>query len=67
MKERTIVFWVGLILFALALVELFGIAWMMIWFPPSSEFMKGLVPPIVAGVVFTVIGVWMMKSGKKEA
>ena len=68
MKERSIVFWVGLILFCLALVELFGIAWMtsMIIGPLTREhwvrYVKGLVPLIVAGIVFLVIGIAMMKS-----
>ena len=65
-KQRTMVFWVGLILFCLALVELFGIAWMVFWFPPPSEYLKGLVPPIVAGVIFTAIGIYMMRQGKKS-
>jgi len=74
MKERTMVFWIGLILFALALVELFGIAWMMLtWmiivlpYPPSNYFVRTpLVPLIVAGIVFLVIGIVMMRSGRRK-
>ena len=68
MKERTMVFWVGLILFSLASVVLFGIVWIMIVSrPPHDIIIKSpLIPAIVGGIVFLVIGIWMMKSGKKE-
>ena len=54
----------GLILFSLAAIELFGIVWMMavVMYPANRmEFLKGLVPLIVAGIVFLVIGAYMMR------
>ena len=67
--EKTIVFWIGLILLALALVYLFEIFWMLtvVMYPADRmEFLKGLVPLIVGGVVFILIGLYMMKSGVKK-
>ena len=64
------VFWVGLIIFALALVELFGVAWMIavIPWPPHYNYLirSPLVPLIVAGVIFLIIGVVMMRSGRRK-
>jgi len=68
MKERTMVFWVGLILFCLASWNLFQIVWMttVVMAPVHPEFVKGLVPGIVGGVVFMVIGIVMMRSGRRK-
>ena len=68
-KEKTMIFWVGLILFCLAAVELFGIVWMMavVMRPPFHiDFLKGLVPLIVGGIVFLLVGAYMMKSERKR-
>jgi len=68
-KQRTMVFWVGLILFSLASVELFGIVWMVavVMYPANRiEFLKGLVPLIVGGIVFMFIGAYMMRSEGKR-
>ena len=67
--EKTFVFWIGLILLALASVTLFGIFWMVtvVMYPANRmEFLKGLVPLIVGGIVFVLIGLYMMKSGVKR-
>lgn len=67
--EKTLVFWIGLILLALALVSLFGIFWMVtvVMYPADRiEFLKGLVPLIVGSVVFILIGLYMMKSGVEK-
>ena len=67
--EKTIVFWIGLILLALASVTLFGIFWMLavvMYSVNRMEFLKGLVPLIVGGVVFILIGLYMMRSGVKR-
>jgi len=67
--EKTIVFWIGLVLLALASVTLFGIFWMLavvMYLANRMEFLKGLVPLIVGGVVFILIGLYMMKSGAKR-
>lgn len=68
-KEKTMVFWVGLILFSLALIELFEIVWMVtvVMYPANRiEFLKGLVPLIVGGIVFMIIGAYMMRSEAKK-
>lgn len=67
--ERTFVFWIGLIILGLASVGLFGILWMMaVWNGYLDRFamLKQVVPVIVGGVVFILIGLYMMKSGVKK-
>ena len=67
--EKTIIFWIGLIILGLASVGLFGILWMVtvVIYPENHmKFIEGLVPLIVGGVVFILIGLYMMKSGVKK-
>ena len=64
--EKTIIFWIGLIILGLASVGLFGILWMIgIWdgYIDRWAMLKQAVPVLVGGVVFVVIGLYMMKSG----
>lgn len=67
--EKTYVFWIGLIILALASVGLFGILWMIaVWnvYMDRLTMLKQAVPVIVGGVVFILIGLFMMKSGVKR-
>jgi len=67
--ERTFVFWIGLIILALASVGLFGILWVLaVWneYIDRLTMLKYQVPAIVGGVVFVFIGLYMMKSGVKK-
>jgi len=67
--EKTLVFWIGLIILGLASVGLFGMLWMItvVIYPENRiEVLKGAVPVIVGGVVFLLIGLYMMKSGVKK-
>ena len=62
-------FWIGLIILGLASVGLFGIFWMIaIWDGYIDRFymLRQAVPVIVGGVVFIIIGLYMMKSGVKR-
>jgi len=64
--ERTIIFWIGLIILGLASVGLFGILWMIgirDGYIDRWAMLKQAVPVLVGGVVFVVIGLYMMKSG----
>jgi uncharacterized membrane protein (DUF373 family) len=66
--DKTLVFWIGLIIPGLASVSLFGIFWMIaIWngYTRRFEMLKQAVPVIVGGIVFILIGLHMMKSGTK--
>ena len=68
--EKTFPFWIGLIILGLASVGLFGIFWMaaVVMYPTNRiEFLKGLVPLIMGGVVFILIGLYMMKSSVKKS
>ena len=67
--EKTLVFWIGLIILGLASVSLFGMLWMItvVMYPENRiEVLKGAVPVIVGGVVFLLIGLYMMRSGVKK-
>ena len=67
--EKTFIFWIGLIILGLASVGLFGILWMIgVWngYTDRFEMLKQAVPVIVGGVVFILIGFYMMKSGVKK-
>jgi len=68
--EKTFVFWIGLIILGLASIGLFGILWMIgIWngYIDRFEMLKQAVPVIVGGIVFILIGFYMMKSGVKKS
>ena len=67
--NKTLVYWIGLIILGLASVGLFGILWMIaIWdgYVDRFEMLKQAVPVIVGGAVFILIGLYMMKSGVKK-
>ena len=64
--EKTDVFWIGLIILALASVGLFSVVWYYAIYP-SDFYLKTSVPPIVGGVVFILIGLYMMKSGVEKS
>jgi len=67
--EKSFVFWIGLIILGLASVGLFGILWMIVvWDGYGDRFtmLKYQVPFIVGGVIFILIGLYMMKSGVKR-
>ena len=70
--EKTLVFWAGLIILALASLVLFALAWNVViqWTAYSQYNLAMLfsswVPFIVGAVVFILIGGWMMKSGVRR-
>ena len=67
--EKTIVFWIGLIILGLASVGLFTIVWLNTLYNPEyylTYYLKYHIPFIVGGVVFILIGLYMMKSGVKR-
>jgi putative Mn2+ efflux pump MntP len=65
--EKTWVFWVGLVMLALASLGIFQMLWS--WTTYSyypSDYWKSMVPIIVGAIVFILIGLYMMKSGVKK-
>ena len=67
--EKTPVFWIGLIILGLASVGLFSILYMTaVWngYIDRWTILKQAVPVIVGGIVFILIGFYMMKSGVKR-
>ena len=67
--EKTGIFWVGLIILGLASVALFYALWMsVVWNRYLNRFimLESFVPVIVGGVVFILIGFYMMKSGTQK-
>ena len=73
--EKTLLFWVGLIIVAFASLAIFSIVWnavvnYLLYVRPYgtflySSFVSG-VPIIVGGVIFIIVGLYMMKSGVKK-
>jgi hypothetical protein len=70
--EKTYVFWISLIILGLASVVIFSIVWFNILsLLRASVIFLGLpfeyqVPYIVGAVIFFLIGLYMIKSGKKK-
>ena len=68
--EKTFPFWIGLIILGLASVGLFGILYIIaVWNGYIDRFtmLKQAVPLIAGGIVFILIGFYMMKSGAKKS
>jgi len=63
---KTWVFWLGLLIFAGACFELFSIVWYYSIYLSNYSDARMMVPPIVGGVVFILVGLYMMWSGRKE-
>lgn len=64
--EKTWVFWVGLIILALASVSLFGIVWFNAVTVPYQPDIEYQIPFIVGAVVFIIVGLYMMTSGIRK-
>lgn len=63
--KRTLIYWIGSILIALALLTLFAVLWMLTVVVHSGSrlsFLKGIVPVIVGAVVFLLVGFRMIRS-----
>jgi len=64
--EKTSVFWAGLIILSLASLVLFSVWWSLLNYAPSADLnwaFRNDLPFIVGGIIFVLIGVYMMKSG----
>jgi putative Mn2+ efflux pump MntP len=77
--EKTSLFWVGLLLLGFSSLVLFAAVWQTIvsymsYLSYSDQynssfaygFVWSLVPIIVGGIIFILIGLYMMKSGVKK-
>ena len=77
--EKTLVFWVGLLVFGYSLSQFCAAIWetiyLLIIFPreyPSTtvniafQAVYPIIPLIIGGVIFAVIGLYMMKKGVKQ-
>ncbi len=65
--EKTWVFWVGLVMMALAFLGLFQMLWSLLMYSYySSDYWRSMVPIITGGIIFILIGLYMMKSGVKK-
>ena len=67
--EKTIVFWIGLLVLGLASVFLFGTLWSLaVWHGHEDWFitLEHQIPAIVGLLVFILIGRYMMKSGVEK-
>lgn len=65
--EKTVVFWIGLIIVGVASVVLFGILWMtVIWNGATDRLGLPYQAANVCGFIVILIGFYMMKSGAKK-
>ncbi len=80
--EKTAVFWLGLLVFGYSLVQFCSAIWQAIYylliFPRvypfqthsdyfiQAEAVYPLVPNIISGIIFAVIGLYIMKKGIKQ-
>jgi hypothetical protein len=65
--EKTAVFWVGLTILGLALAVLFSTIWYFLISSRDIFYYRNwlyIVPQIVGSIIFMLIGLYMMKSGK---
>jgi multidrug resistance efflux pump len=65
--EKTAVFWVGLTILGLALAALFSTIWYFLISSRDAFYYRNwiyIVPQIVGSIIFILIGLYMMKSGK---
>jgi hypothetical protein len=66
--EKTFIFWMGLIILGLASFVLFSMLWsvaVQVWRGYGEIYYTGSIPPLFGGVVFLLIGLYMMMSGKR--
>jgi putative Mn2+ efflux pump MntP len=68
--EKTRIFWWGLIILGISVVELFTVFWYSLVIYSSYSYYyfdwRYLGPPIFGGIVFLFIGLYMMKSGVRK-
>ena len=64
--EKTVVYWAGLIVLTWGSLNLFQTLWYTFSCGYFGLGVGNLVPNIVSGVVFIVLGLYMMKSGVKR-
>ena len=72
--EKRALFWIGLIILALASIILFALLWQFafiewnqyVTWNDVTWMVRSSVPLIVGAVVFIFIGLYMMKSGVKK-
>jgi hypothetical protein len=68
--EKTSVFWAGLLIMSLAAVVLFWVIWGMRSYSSLPynlhDYVENSIPVIVGAIVFTLVGLYMMKSGVKK-
>jgi hypothetical protein len=67
--EKRALFWIGLIILALASVILFATLWQFAfieWYHDVSWMVRQSFPIMFGAVVFIFVGLYMMKSGVKK-
>jgi len=69
--EKTLVFWIGLVIFGLAVTGLIIILWYPLVLPSiyvlgGFDYFKYTMPWLIGCIIFILIGLYMMKSGTKK-
>jgi len=68
--EKTLLFWLGLIILSLSSVFLFSVIWGMRSYSSLPynfyNYLENNIPVIVGAIVFIIVGLFMMNSGVKK-
>jgi putative Mn2+ efflux pump MntP len=79
--EKTTIFWVGLLVFGYSLAQFCSAIWQIIYFAGiyprvypgtatqslfEAQAVYSLIPLTISGVIFVIIGLYMMKKGIKQ-
>ena len=66
--EKTILFWLGLLLMSFSSIVLFSVVWYTAMYNPTwfGSALISTVPIMAGAIVFILIGFYMMKEGVKK-
>jgi hypothetical protein len=73
--EKTAVFWLGLVVFGYSVYEFCSAGWFIFSYTEAQALLSPylyptvlniIVPPIIGGIIFMIIGLYIMKAGLRK-
>ena len=74
--EKTVAFWIGLVVFGYSIYQFCIAGWYILYFTfifpktiiisPYPTALTSEIPPIIGGIIFMVIGLYVMKVGIRK-
>ena len=73
--EKTAIFWLGLVVFGFSIYEFCSAGWFIFAYATSQSIipmtlyptvLNTIVPPIIGGIIFVIIGLYIMKAGVRK-